>query len=344
MNSITKAKRGQISPYQLFFVLFVSRIVVSLTYVQTVSVGELGTDFLFSIALSYILTMLLSVPIILCCKSNLKAVFQFLYSIYFIWLSAVNINRFSYFASSRINPDSSMIFFIIAIVIASCYCAVMGIEGISRFGSFCGILLLITVFFVLIFNLQNLSMINYYPVNSNSRLDVFKNAFVMTSNSAEASILLILSNKVNGEKIKAYMAGMTASYITIFALIAFVIGIMGNAATLQSYPIFTLFQMASAGSFSRLDMLHTAFWVLALLLKSAVFIYASSVVIKNYKHSAKCIAVSFALLGVSLFITLVLGTAMVEITKIASVVTFVIFVVVLPLITLIVRRKNIEND
>lgn len=344
MNSITKAKRGQISPYQLFFVLFVSRIVVSLTYVQTVSVGELGTDFLFSIALSYILTMLLSVPIFLCCKSNLKVVFQLLYSIYFIWLSAVNINRFSYFASSRINPDSSMVFFIIAIVIASCYCAIMGVEGISRFGSFCGILLLITVFFVLVFNLHNLSMINYYPVNSNSRLDVFKNAFVMTSNSAEASILLILSNKVNGEKIKAYMTGMTASYITIFILIAFVIGIMGNAATLQSYPIFTLFQMASAGSFSRLDMLHTAFWVLALLLKSSVFIYASSVVIKNYKHSTKCIAVSLALLGVSLFITLVLGTAMVGITKIVSVVTFLIFVVALPLITLIVRRKNIEKN
>lgn len=338
------SKRGEISAYQLFFVLFVSRIVVTLTYVQTVSVGKLGTDFLFSIALSYIMTVLLSLPALFCVKKKLNVVLQASYAVYFIWLSAVNINRFSYFASSRINPDSSMIFFIIAIVLAGCYCAVLGIEGISRFGAFCGVLLLITVSFVLAFNIDNLHSVNYYPVNPNSRLDMLKNAFVMTSNTAEPVVLLVLANRVNGSKIKPYLAGMTASYISIFVLIAFVIGVMGSSSNLQSYPIFTLFQMASVGSFSRLDMLHTAFWVLSLLLKSSVFIYSSSVSIKAFKHSTKCIVSSAVLLAVSLFITFVLGTAMVEITKYASVISFVIFVVALPLITLILRRKNIENS
>lgn len=344
MNNYAKSKRGMISPIQLFFVLLVSRIVVTLTYVQTVSVGKLGGDFLFSIALSYILTMLFSIPIIMCLKKGKSAVLSVFYSVYFIWLSAVNISRFSYFASSRISANSSMLFFIVAIVAASCYCAALGIEGISRFGSFCGALLLITVGVVLIFNLHNLTKINYYPLEINSRFDIFKNALVMTSNSAEPAVLFIVSKRVHGAKIKPLLAGISASYLTVFLLIVFVIGVMGSAASLQAYPVFTLFQMASVGSFSRLDMLHTAFWVLALLLKSAVYIYASSITIKQFKHSNKCIAVSTLITAVSLLIVFALGTSMIEITKYASTISFAIFVVLLPLITSFRREKSNENS
>lgn len=343
MSNNLKSQRGKISSSQLFFVLFVSRIVVTLTYVQTVSVGKLSSDFLFSIALSFVFTMLLSVPIILCLKSNRESVIPIAYSLYFIWLSAINISRFSYFASSRISVNSSMIFFIIAIVASACYCAIMGVEGISRFGSICGVILLITVTVVLIFNVHNLNMINYYPVETNSKMDVVKNALVMTSNSAEPAVLLIMSDKINGSKFKPLLASIGASYLTVFLLILFVVGIMGASATLQAYPIFSLFQMASVGSFSRLDMLHTAFWVLALLLKISVLIYATSLTTKGLTHVKKCVFISGLVAVASILVVVVFGTAIVQITKYVSIASFAVFVVILPIITLFVRRKTNEK-
>lgn len=334
------SKRGKIAPYQLFFVLFVSRIVVSLTYVQTVSVGILSTDFLISIALSFLFTMLLSIACVLCSVRGLKPPLIVLYAVYFVWLSSLNVGRFSYFASSRINANSSMIYFIIAIVVAGCYCAILGIESVSRFGSFCGVLLIITVFSVFLFNIHNLDGLNYFPIYTNSKNDILKNALVMTSNSIEPALLLVLSNRINGAKAKPFYYAILSSYFTVFMLILFVIGVLGSASSLQSYPIFTLFQMASVGSFSRLDMLHTAFWVLALLLKISVLIYSSSLVIKKYKHSTKCIIISFLVIVISIISNSFVTFESTEINKYISLISFVLFVLVLPIVTLIRGRKN----
>lgn len=41
---MNNAKRGKISPFQFFAILTVSRIVVSLTYIQSVTVGIMSFD------------------------------------------------------------------------------------------------------------------------------------------------------------------------------------------------------------------------------------------------------------------------------------------------------------
>lgn len=348
MNNTVNSKRGKVAPYQFFLVLFVSRIVVTLTYVQTVSVGKLGTDFLFSIALSCVFTILLSIPSYLCVQRNKSVLLPYLYALYFAWLAGVNISRFSYFASSRVNTASSMVFFIVVIAVAAGYCAVLGIEGISRFGAFCGLLLVITLAIVLVFNVHNFHFINFLPVYSNNLTDILKNAFVMTSNSAEPVVFLILSNRINGKKSKPLFLSLLISYITILLIIIFVVGVMGANASLQSYPIFTLFQMASAGSFSRLDMLHTSFWMLALLLKSSLLIYSASVVVKRFVHAKKAVLFSVLVAIIAIIINGVLSTSMVSITKILSVATFVLFVVALPVISLFMknntRSSEVEDD
>ena len=349
MTTVSKSKFGKISPNQLFFVLFVSRIVVTLTYVQTISVGILGTDFLISIALSYALTLLFSLPVVFCIKNGKNPlknqIVSVLYSILYIWLSGVNISRFSYFASSRFTPNLSMIFFIFIICACALYCSSLGIEGISRFGSFCGVLLIVTVIMVMVFNFKNIEMLNYYPIYSNSTLDIVKNSFVMTSNSTEIILLLALSKRVNGDVIKPFVSSITASYFVIFLLIFFVIGVMGSSSSLQAYPIFSLFQLASVESISRLDALHISFWVLALLLKCSVLFYCSSSIMTKYKFKTKCIISAVLSLFVALFITEILSTKMVEISKHISVSSFAIFTVLIPLFSLIVSRSDkFENS
>lgn len=344
---INNAKRGKISPIQLFFIFLVSRLVITLTYIQAVSLGNMSSDLLLSIVLAFLFTMLLSIPVYLCIIKN-KNPFEVkwiavLYAIYFMYSAVVNISRFSYFAASRLNPDSSMIFFIIIISAAVCYAAVMGIESLGRFGVFCGVVLVIAVFIVAVFNIDNIDMINFYPFFGNSRTEIFENSAVITSNSIEPALLLSLSRRVNGKQSKPLFFGIIAAFATIFLLIFLCLGVLGSAVSLQSYPIFTLFQMASIGSFSRLDMFHTAFWIFGLFLKCSVLVYASSIAITKFTHIKKCLVIAFIIGIGSIAITNGLGEQASDYAKIISVSVFSVFSVIIPVIYLIAGKKKEEN-
>ena len=59
---MNNAKRGKISPFQFFAILTVSRIVVSLTYIQSVTVGIMSFDIALGLIFAAFFTMILSIP------------------------------------------------------------------------------------------------------------------------------------------------------------------------------------------------------------------------------------------------------------------------------------------
>ena len=97
---------------------------MSLTYVQSVSVGKFDTDVPISFALSMPLTFLMSVPAVLCVKKKkspqLSSVLGVAYLLYFLFFSSLTVERFAYFATTKMNPESRMIVFIILAFVAVC--------------------------------------------------------------------------------------------------------------------------------------------------------------------------------------------------------------------------------
>lgn len=344
---MTNSKKGMIPPYAFFCLFFVSRIVVTLTFVQGVSVGDFGADMLVSVAISLLLLMVLSLPAYFCVikgKSPLNnSVVSVLYSIYFCFFSALSISRFAYFCSSKMNTELSMIVVIILVSLASIYGAYLGIESIGRFGFICAILLVLTLVAVMRLNVHNLMEVNFYPLMVNSKADIIKNSVLFTCNSVAPTYLLALSPRVNGTVKKPYFLALFASYGAIFLLVLFCLGVMGSSAGLQAYPMYALFQLASIGAFARLDMLHTAFWILAVLLKSSILIYCASTTIKPFTHGKKCLFFGAVSSILAIVINEIVGTKMVTPTKVISVILFAIFCIVLPLIFLCFRRKNERN-
>lgn len=343
MNS----KRGMIPPYAFFCLLFVSRIVVTLTYVQGVSVGNFGADMLISIAISMVLLIALSLPAYFCVKKEKSPLdnrlFSVLYSLYFCFFSALSISRFAYFSSSKMNTELSMVVVIILVALSATYGAYLGIESIGRFGFICTILLGITLVGVLGLNVHNFHEANFYPLVVNTKMDIIKNSILFTCNSVAPTYLLALSGKVNGRVAKPYFLALVVSYSAIFLLVVFCLGVMGNSAGLQSYPMYALFQLASIGAFARLDMLHTAFWILAVLLKSSILTFCASSTMKRFTHGNKSLFFGVLAGGVAIFVNEIIGTKMVEPVKIISVCVYVIFCIALPLISLAFGRKNEKN-
>lgn len=336
------SRRNKIPPIGLFFMLYISRVVVSLTNVQSVTFTELSTDILISCVLSLGLTLLLALPAIFCYRKH-KNPFDIkflgvLYFIYFVFATAVNISRFSYFASTTLNPETQSWIFAFFIALCAFYCSALGIEALSRFSFFAFVLMLLAVITILLSNLKTYDEINLYPVVRNSKELIFRNALIMSSNSMEIAIFLCLRDKINGVSVKSFVSSITAAYFTVFMLLLFMLAVLGDSASMQSFPLYSMFQISKISSFERLDILHISFWIMAIFVKSVLLIYCASVSVKRFKNKNKCFAAAVLTFVVSMILinTGISG----NIKPIIIIIPFIIFCAVIPLLVLIFKKKN----
>ena len=143
MNS--NAKRGTVSAFQFFSIIFISRAVVSFTYIQTISVGRFASDILIAYAISFFLSLLLSFPAVMCVRKGVSPFnnkfLSLFYASYYVFICALTVNRFSYFAVSKMNPRLSLAVIVTVILVAVCYGAYLGLEPLARFAGFCAVIL-----------------------------------------------------------------------------------------------------------------------------------------------------------------------------------------------------------
>ena len=343
---MTEYKRNKIAPISVFFLLFISRIIVSLTNAQSVTSGLIKTDILISIIIAMGINLILSIPALLCYQKN-KSPFDikwvsYFYAIYFIFLAGVNISRFSYFASTVLNPESPAWIFSLIIAVCIAYASRLGIESIARFSAFAFILVFITIIAGLGSNIENYDDINLYPVITNSTEHIIKNILYITSSSTEVVILLCIGKRVNGEATKPYVFSVLASFLTTFILMLFVNAVMGDAASLNAFPIYTLFQLSHIGLFGRIDMLHISLWIFGVFLKSVLLTYCASTSIKKYKNDYKCIAFSSLSFIVSIVFTEVMDLA--RVSPMPFVIPYIVSCVIIPLLCLMLKKKNFGDE
>ena len=104
------AKRNKIPPLSLFYILFICRIVVCLTSVHSISTTEINSQALISFVIAMVMTVVFSLPAVFCYKMNKNPIdikwVSKLYYVYFILVVAVSVSRFSYFASTTLNPET----------------------------------------------------------------------------------------------------------------------------------------------------------------------------------------------------------------------------------------------
>ena len=58
MRILTSVNNSKISPFSLFAMLYISRLVVSLTHVQSIMAGKLSTQMLMSVGVALVLSLL----------------------------------------------------------------------------------------------------------------------------------------------------------------------------------------------------------------------------------------------------------------------------------------------
>jgi len=343
---LTSAKRDRIAPISIFFLLYISRIVVTMTNIQSVTTGLMKTDMLISVMLAMGINLLLSLPAIFCYSKHKNPfdvkIISWFYAAYFILLAAVNISRFSYFASTVLNPDSTSWIFSVIVTVCAFYGAYLGIESLSRFSFFAFILLVLTILAALLSNLSNYQEINLYPVIENDKSLILENVLYMVSSSTEVIVFLCLQKKTNGYAVKPFVWSVTASFLSIFVLLLFVNAVMGDAAALQAFPLYTLFELAKVGLFERMDVLHISFWIFGIFIKAALLIYCAGISVKRGKNSTKCIICSALTLAVTLIFSEVLPAG--DVSPMMFVLPYLVICVIIPLLTLLFKKRNTGDE
>lgn len=338
---MTKYKRGMISPFNLFAILFVCRLLVAFTASTGFIVGGYTPDIVISAIIGLVLVLILSIPCFF--AVNNRNMFEnkwisTLYAFYFIYIGSISVCKFSYFASTELDPSAKIIFFSAMIILACTYTATLGIESISRFASFVFIVVLLGAVSICVLSSSSFSIINLFPFTKNPASTVLINSLIITADTNELILFLALSPKVNGKTKKPFYFGIILSILTIIIMILVTIGSLGDAATLSAYPIFAMAQISTFEFFERLDSVYMSFWIFAAFLKTSVYIYAASSLIKCGKHKNKCkftgalmFTLSFIMINFNLFA---------KIEKAALIIPFFIFALLIPLTQIIFKKKS----
>jgi len=340
------ATRGKISPLGLFYILFICRIVVSLTSTHSVSKTEINSQALISYILAMLLTVVFSLPAIFCCKKgknpiDVKCVSKFYY-VYFLIVASVSVSRFSYFASTTLNPETQGWLFALIVCTCAFYGAFLGIEALSRFSAFCFVLLSLAVVSVILCNFNTFREINFYPVITSSKFDLIENAVVFASNTSEIAMFLAIFPKVNGRCERTYIRSVCLSFLTVFILLYFAIAVMGKSAAIRNFPFYSFFQISKFGTFERLDVLHISFWIMGVFVKAVTALYCASSCISKKPKRSFVFASSFIVFVISILMLKLSGGQGVNYEF--TMILFFVFCVIIPAGTLVFKKKNYGDE
>lgn len=280
-------KRPAISVSQLFCLLFISRMVVSMTY-GNILIGDSEIwDHLISAPISMILTWIILIPIYvlfvmdkkmnvldnlreLCGRIGICIIS--IYILYFLLISFHTVSVFEKFIFNAINPPISVPFLTALLLFSSCYGAYKGIEAISRAS---GLIFVFTVFamiFFLISLISSIEPINYKPLMFKGNESVFEGIKLLISQSSCVPAMAVLLPMAKGNHKKGIIIWNTGVYLVFASLIMLVVGTMGDFSQTQLFPVYTAAGIGKFGSFKHLDSLYLGIWISGIFIKLSLFL------------------------------------------------------------------------
>lgn len=334
-------KRGMISPFSLFAILFVSRVLSVFGMCSVTFIGNYASDMLISLGLGLVLVLVFSAPIVYASAKHKELIkprwLSVPYGIYFLYLGAVSIGRFSSYASMELNVESQPLFHAFLIILACSYAAWLGIEPISRFGTFIFLVTIIGIVGIVGFGVREFSLLNLFPFTRNSTGDILMNAVNFACETNALIFLIVLAPKVNGRIVKPFYSAVLISFAVCGMLLFYSVAVLGDTAQVVSFPFYNLSQISKLSNI-RLDSVYTAFWIFAVFLKGALFLFCAVECFGFKKRGISC-----AVSGVGLFAIIWAISELgyfIHRQSATLFIPFVLFGFVIPVLRLVFSKKS----
>ena len=341
-------KKNKIAPFNLFFLLFVSRVIIAFTVSSETLKSRYSLDLAYSTLAALAVTALIALPAAISAAKGKNItdnkILSALYSVYLIFTGAVNVAKFAAFSSAELNRSAQIAVLAGFMVLAGVYAASLGVEAISRFGSMVFAVTLLGFAGLLAEGASDFSYLNLFPVTQNSGNTVLMNILFSVCSTNEIVLFILLAPKVNGKTSAPFYCSMGTAYTVTALIIAFTVGVLGDTASIGAYPLFEVAQLSKFGSGERVEVIFTALWIFAAFLKTTLFIYCSANSLPLRKKGLRFIICGLIMYALSMFI--VNSSTFAGKYEYYTYPAFAVFAFVLPLLYLIFGRKrnNIENN
>ncbi len=280
-------KRPAISVGQLFSMLFISRMVVSMTY-GTLLTGDSDIwDHLISAPICFLATFFLVFPVYKLFSMDKKMnlidnlceslgrfgwILIILYIAYYLIISFHTLAVFNNFILGAVNPPISLPLLSMLLLSSACYGAYKGLEALARTSNF---ILMATVFSVLFLGISlfsSIESINFRPLLYNGTESMTQGVIYMLSQSSCIPALAILLPMAKGNHKSGIFIWNTSVYTVLTLIIILLIGTMGDFAGTQLFPVYTAAGIGKFGSFRHLDSLYLGIWISGIFLKLSLFL------------------------------------------------------------------------
>ena len=355
-------KRPCISVGQMFAMLFVSRMVVTMTY-GTLLIGDSDIwDHLISAIISLALTFLFVLPIYALYSLDEKMnvfdnsrdlmgkfgyAFILIYVLYFLIITLHTLSIFESFVSNAVNPPISIPLLSIFLLFSACYGAYKGLEAIARTATFIIVATVISLIFLVASLFSSIETINFKPLMYEGYDSVMEGTLYMVSQSSCLAAMGILLPTAKGNKKSGLILWNLGVYGSFAVMIAMVIGTMGDFASTQLFPVYTAASIGKFGSLQHLDSLYLGIWMAGIFLKTSLFLLLASEGIQ--KIWGENIRKKFILILSGLFAVSMIFIGNFSFLKSKAITEFLFFflilnVVVIPVTLILLKKRKLNKE
>lgn len=352
-------KKQKISTLQLFSILYVSRILLTLTFMPSLNNDSVNTDLLLQVVGFFFVLPITALPFYFLYRQQpewnildhayalspvIEKILAVGYAIYFLYGTIIAISRFDLFATSRLFPDSDFTIFLLLIILVCCIAAAYGLEALGR-ATVCGLFVVISVFlFVVGALISKFDFLNFTPFFYDGVKPVLRGITVSVSQTIELAVLYVLAPRVQGNLVKGFFKWLIGLLITLIGLLGTTVAVLGYYADSQLFPIHALSVLAQFNVLQRLDAFLTGVWMICLFIKGSVFIMLSSECLQrafNFKKITPEIAFSGVVVSiVCIYVSQNIGKFRNLVKDSISDVLFAFFVLIVPICLLVFGRSK----
>lgn len=283
--------KTKISPLQFYILLFLSRIVVSMTISSQTVGDENFLDNILSSLLLFILLFLFALPLFSLNRAHPDASLPAIaeeklggfgyavsaaYGLYFVVMNTFGLSLFLMLLENTSDPAAAK--WSIALVVAgiALYGALKGVETISRASICIFVLFLVGMAATFIALTPNVRPQYLEPILYSGSAQTLRGLCVFAARCTTLAEFAVLMPFVQGKKKAGFLilnGGVTA-FLAI--LLFFVVSCLGEYAYLQVFPAYTLSAIAEIAGIQRLDALFIGLCMMALILRLACGLFAVS--------------------------------------------------------------------
>lgn len=294
-------KTSKISVWQLFSVILLSRLLTLLTY-TTFGLDRMhNADFFASVLFCTAFVALFSTMVFIQSKlfpekdmtdiayiasPLLSKGVSVCYAFYFIFAALTTLVRLELFVSSIVFPDTDSTLFAVICIIAACYAATLGIEGIGRASVLSLAIFNAAFLFIVLTMADEIDFVNFSPIFFDGITPSIKAGLNSATRTVEVVMLTALLPKTKGKPMRIYTAWLLVFAVYKLILFFCTFGGLGDYALTQLFPVYAMSVLSEVGVFRRFDVLLTGVWILSAFIKISLLFYLQAELLqKSFRKS-----------------------------------------------------------